>query len=127
MAATTTSASAAVTHGHTGRLRRRTPVDRRPLGGPYSYGGNPPVAPCSWVWPIGSIRLVPPAYVLAGRIWAATGKPERARWMSPRISPADWYLSAGSFSIARSTLASAHLGSWGSTLVGGTGSSRTCW
>src|SRR5215472_10987764 len=56
--AISTRAIAAVTHGHTGRLRRREPRGP-PSGGPYSYGGMAPVCRCNWVAPIGSIRLVP--------------------------------------------------------------------
>ncbi len=58
---------------------------------------------------------------------AAIGKPDSARWMSLRISAADWYRSAGSFSIARSTIGSAQPGSSGSTRDGGIGVSLTCW
>ena len=58
---------------------------------------------------------------------AATGTPGSARWMSARISAADWYRSPGSLAIALSTMASAHAGISGSTRDGGIGFSRTCW
>ena len=75
-------------------------------------------------WPI---RRVPVLYISVWWIDAATGAPDSARWMSLRISPADWYRSPASFSMALSTMASHQAGSSGSIRDGGTGASRTCW
>ena len=47
------------------------------------------VAPATWVAWV-SIRRVPVSYISVWRIGAATGAPDSARWMSLRISPADW-------------------------------------
>ena len=58
---------------------------------------------------------------------SATGMPEAARCRSARMSAAVWYRSPGDLAIAFSTIASAHGGTSGSTLDGGTGFSRTCW
>ena len=47
--------------------------------------------------------------------------------MSAAISSADWYRSAGSLASARAITASMSGLSVGSTWLGGTGISRTCW
>ena len=58
---------------------------------------------------------------------ACAGSPARTRLMSAAISSADWYRSAGSLASARAITASMSELSLGSTSLGGTAISRTCW
>src|ERR1700726_801552 len=96
-------------------LRRPPPPPYAPSWGPYWYGGIAPVRPSVE----GAPRRWVLGYISAFCGGAATGTPERARWMSVRISAADWYRSAGSLAIAFSTIESAQAGISGSTRDGG--------
>ena len=49
-----------------------------------------PVGAAPAIMVFGPIRWVPGEYISVGCGGAATGTPDRARWMSVRISAADW-------------------------------------
>src|SRR4029077_16376202 len=54
------------------------------------YGDIAPVGAAPAIIVLGPIRCVPGAYISVACGGAATGTPDSARWMSGRISPADW-------------------------------------